>query len=114
MTTTVLAARLVDELPTFVGALPVSFDGDGYLAGSFPTGITTLNGVPVSASVRVHYRPAEGQPGDGMLVAFTTSAADGTWLISGLNPDLKYDVIGRLDGNNDVIAANVQPMTLGG
>ena len=51
---------------------------------------------------------------DGLLVASTESAADGTWIISGLNPDLKFDIIGRLDGQNDVIAANVQPMTLGG
>lgn len=88
--------------------------GDGYLSGSFPDGITTLNGVPVAATVRAHYRPAGGEPGDGLLVASTESAADGTWIISGLNPDLKFDIIGRLDGQNDVIAANVQPMTLGG
>jgi hypothetical protein len=88
--------------------------GDGYLSGSFPGGITTLNGVPVAATVRAHYRPAGGEPGDGLLVASTESAADGTWIISGLNPDLKFDIIGRLDGQNDVIAANVQPMTLGG
>lgn len=88
--------------------------GDGYLSGSFPDGITTLNGVPVAATVRAHYRPAGGEPGDGLLVASTESAADGTWIISGLNPDLKFDIIGRLNGQNDVIAANVQPMTLGG
>jgi len=88
--------------------------GDGYLSGSFPDGITTLNGVPVAATVRAHYRPAGGEPGDGLLVASTESAADGTWIISGLNPDLKFDIIGRLDGQNDVIAANVQPMPLGG
>lgn len=91
-----------------------AFAGAGYLAGSFPDGITTLNGVPVAAMVRVHYRPEEGEPGDGVLVAATTSGADGAWRIDGLNPALKYDIIGRLDGQNDVIAANVQPMTLGG
>ena len=85
------------------------FLGNGYLAGSFPDGITTLNGVPVAATVRVHYRPEEGEPGDGELVASTTSGADGTWLIAGLNPAFKYDIIGRLDGQNDVIAANVSP-----
>ena len=85
------------------------FLGNGYLAGSFPDGITTLNGVPVAATVRVHYRPEEGEPGDGELVASTTSGADGTWRIDGLNPALKYDIIGRLDGQNDVIAANVSP-----
>lgn len=88
---------------------PVSLRGNGYLAGSFPDGITTLNGVPVAATVRVHYRPIGGTFGDGDLIATTQSAADGTWRIDGLDPALKYDIIGRLDGQNDVIAANVSP-----
>jgi len=114
MTETVMAASLKDELKRMIDDLPVSFAGNGYLAGSFPDGITTLNGVPVAATVRVHYRPEEGVPGDGVLVASTESGADGTWRIDGLNPTLKYDIISRLDGQNDVIAANVQPVASGG
>lgn len=83
--------------------------GNGYLAGEYPDGTTTVEGAPQSATVRVLYRPGDGQVGDGMVVASTTSAADGTWRVDGLNPNLRYDVVGRKGGFNDVIVANVQP-----
>jgi hypothetical protein len=44
------------------------------------------------------------------LVAKTQSAPDGTWRVDGLNPNLRYDVVGRKDGFNDVIVSNVQPV----
>ena len=43
--------------------------GNGYLAGSFPGGITSVDGTPTRATVRVLYRAAEGALGDGHLVA---------------------------------------------
>ena len=86
------------------------FTGNGYLAGSFPGGITTVDGVPVSAEVRVEFRGDAGSISDGFVVAKTLSAPDGTWRVDGLNPALRYDVVGRKDGFNDVIVANVQPV----
>lgn len=86
--------------------------GIGYLAGEFPGGITTVEGVPVAATVRIIYRPASGETGDGSVVAEVQSAPDGSWLVAGLNPKLRYDVIGRLDGFNDVIASNVKPVDI--
>lgn len=83
--------------------------GAGYLAGAFPGGITTVDGVPVAATVRVLYRPRHGLPGDGLLVAQVQSAPDGTWRVEGLNPALRYDVVGRKAGLKDVIMSNVQP-----
>ena len=83
--------------------------GPGYLAGTFPGGITTVDAVPTSATVRILYRPAAGAPGDGVLVAETQSAPDGTWRVDGLNPSLRYDVVGRKAGLKDVIMSNVQP-----
>ena len=83
--------------------------GNGYLAGEYPGGTTTVEGAPQSATVRVLYRPAEGRLGDGVVVASTTSAPDGTWRVDGLDPTLRYDVVGRKGGFNDVIVANVQP-----
>lgn len=83
--------------------------GSGYLAGNFPEGITTVEGVPVAATVRIIYRPRSGEPGDGAVVAEVQSAYDGTWRVEGLRTDLRYDVVGRMDGYNDVIVANVQP-----
>lgn len=83
--------------------------GQGHLAGSFPGGITTVDGVPTAATVRVLYRPAAGQPGDGALVAEVQSAPDGSWRVDGLDPTLKFDVVGRKPWFNDVIMSNVSP-----
>lgn len=83
--------------------------GNGYLAGEFPDGITTVGGAPVAATVRVLYRPEAGEPGDGVVVAEVQSDPDGTWRVDGLNTALKYDVVGRKSGFNDVIMSNVQP-----
>ncbi len=70
--------------------------GDGYLAGEPPNGLTTVAGVPESAEVRVLLRCAGRH--DGALVAKTVSSNTGQWRIDGLDPDLKYDVVGRQDG----------------
>lgn len=84
-------------------------NGLGYFAGSFPDGLTTIKGVPVSASVRVLLRtPIQGY-GDGVVVASTQSAADGTWRIEGLHTHLKYDVVARHNNERDTIASNVSP-----
>ncbi|WP_295977994.1 hypothetical protein [uncultured Variovorax sp.] len=85
--------------------------GAGYLAGESPDGTTTVQGVPQSAVVRILYRPVSAAPGDGVVVAEVVSAADGTWRVDGLNPALKFDVVGRKNGHNDVIVANVSPST---
>ena len=84
--------------------------GAGYLSGEFPSGTTTVEGVPTQAEVRVLWRGPAGHPADGVLVAKTQSAPDGTWRVDGLNPDLRYDVVGRKGGFNDVIVSNVQPV----
>ena len=83
--------------------------GSAYLAGEYPSGITSADGVPTSSTVRVLYRPASGQQGDGVVVAEVKSAQDGTWRVDGLHPDYRYDVVGRLQGFNDVIMSNVAP-----
>lgn len=86
------------------------FTGNGYLAGEFPYGITTVEGAPVSATVRILYRPKTGTLYDGVVVAEVQSEPNGSWQVTGLNPDLRYDVVGRLAGRNDVVMANVKPM----
>lgn len=84
--------------------------GTGFLAGEFPGGATMVEGVPTQAEVRVLWRGPVGHPSDGTLVAKTQSAPNGTWRVDGLNPNLRYDVVGRKDGFNDVIVSNVQPV----
>lgn len=84
--------------------------GNGYLAGTFPDGITKVEGKPSPADIRVHFRPAAGQPGDGLLVASTTSDASGSWRIDGLDPTMKYDVVCRRPGYNDLVLSDVSPV----
>ncbi len=88
--------------------IPLERSGAGYLSGSFPDGVTSVDGAPVAATVRVLVR-SPGKQADGFVVVETQSLADGTWLVDGLPTRLKYDVIGRKNGFNDVIMANVSP-----
>lgn len=83
--------------------------GNGYIAGTFPSGLTQVNGVPTAATVRVLHRPLSGGFADGVVVAEVESAPDGTYLVEGLDPTLKFDVVGRKDGYADVIVSNVTP-----
>lgn len=81
---------------------------NGFLSGSYPSGVTTVNGAPVAATVRALLRSTDPAL-DGLVVAEVESAPSGIWRIEGLNPNLRYDVVGRKAGFNDVIMANVTP-----
>ena len=84
-------------------------DGAGYLAGTFPSGITSVDGAPTPATIRVLYRPQGGAHADGVVVETVVSAADGTWQVGSLDPSVRYDVVCRLNGHNDMIWSNVTP-----
>lgn len=86
------------------------FHGEGYLAGAHPSGVTTVDGVPQPVEVRVIWRAGTAHRSDGVIVKKTMSAPDGTWRVDGLDTSLRYDVIGRKGGFNDVIVSNVQPV----
>lgn len=96
------------QRPGFASARKPLF-GDGYLAGDAPDGTTTVEGTPTPITVRVVLRTPQGSAGDGLLVAETQSNAAGLWRVEGLNPLLRYDVIGRLLGKKDVIVSDVTP-----
>lgn len=84
-------------------------DLGGYLAGTLPDGVTRLDGAPVSATVRVSLRsPMHAL--DGLPIAEVVSAIDGTWRVDGLDPALRFDVVCRLEGFNDLILSNVSPV----
>lgn len=85
------------------------FSGDGYLAGEFPGGTTTVNGAPTAAEVRVVWRDPAGGAMDGYVVKRVTSAPGGTWRVTGLDTDQRFDIVGRLSGYNDVIQSSVAP-----
>lgn len=84
--------------------------GNGLLSGSFPLSLITQGGnLPSQANIRILYRPEQGASGDGYVVATTTCNADGTWQVSGLNENLKFDIVARIPGFNDVLISDVQP-----
>lgn len=102
--------RQVDQIWPFISGIlrPKPNSGAGYLAGEAPDGITTLRGAPVSAEVRVLLRTnITGHPNDGLLIASTISAVDGTWRIEGIDPGILVDVVFRLDGYNDILMSSV-------
>ena len=85
-----------------------SSNGDGYLAGKL-TGHDPIT----PAQIRILYRHAEqGALGDGYLVALTAVNSVGEWRVENLNPALRYDVVARREGYNDVITAGVQPLPM--
>lgn len=86
--------------------------GQGYLAGEFPGGTTTVEGAPTPAEVRAIWRGPAGHPADGAVCGYAQSGVSGTWLIQNLNESLKYDVVGRKEGFNDVIVAGVTPTSM--
>ena len=100
------------QRPGFALARKPLFGEEGLLSGSFPLSMVTQNGnLPSQSDVRILYRPNTGEPGDGILVATTICNADGTWQASGLNENLKYDIVARIPGFNDVLISDVQPVT---
>lgn len=85
------------------------FTGPGYFAGESPEGLTTVAGIPVPAQVQVLWRDPADPTGAETLVAQTTSAANGTWQITNLNPGLQYVVRGIKTGFNDVTVVGAMP-----
>lgn len=86
-----------------------TLSGIGYFKSTFPEHITSVDGVPVSADVRVLLRNHPNKDYDMLVVAKTQSANDGTWEVRGLNPNFKYDVIARYTGYNDLIMSDLTP-----
>lgn len=88
---------------------PVEWRGQGYLQGQYPDSIALKGTQPVQATIRAVLRSNDG-PGDGQLIATTTALANGSWKIEGLNHNLTFDIIARLQGCQDVIVPGVKPV----
>ena len=80
--------------------------GDGYFAGEYPGGTTTVEGAPVSAAVLVYQRDS------GQLIAQTESSQSGEWIVTGVDLSKAHDIVGRKEGFNDVIVSNVMPTSM--
>jgi len=102
----IVRSRIMSKLPRFMA----KDRNDGFLSSEYPDFITSVENVPASCEIRVLLRRENWQFGDGKVVAITTSAPDGTWIVTGLNPELRYDVVCRHADYNDMILSNVQPV----
>lgn len=85
------------------------FTGPGFFAGEAPDGLTTIAGTPTSAQVRVYWRDPADPDAPDVLVAQTTSAPDGAWRITGLNPALRYVVRAQKSQFDDVTVVGAAP-----
>lgn len=83
--------------------------GQGYFSSSFPDYLITVEGRPASGVIRVLLRTPRIPESDGCLVATTTADVAGQWRIDGLDADMRYDVVCRVEGYNDIIFSNVKP-----
>ena len=81
-----------------------NFSGPFRLAGDAPDGLVLSNGSPAARPVRVYHR------GTGELIAEVTSAADGTWQVTGLSDasDLDVQIMGTETGERDVLVPKVR------
>lgn len=87
---------------------PLRQVGVGYLAGTYPNGVTSVEGVPAPVTVTVRARAPESYF-DGFKVAEVLSAADGSWRVDGLSPAMRFDVVCRHAGYNDLILSDITP-----
>ena len=85
------------------------FVGTGFFSGEAPDGLTTVYGDPIPADVFVYWRDPDDPMAQEVLVGATKSALDGTWLITGLNYNLRYVVRARASGFDDVTVVGVVP-----
>lgn len=110
MTDYLLRQPVLYKKPRFGASLArrvKNFHGTGYLGGDYPFQ-TKVEGVPTSVEIRVLWRGYGDD--DGYLVATTMSKPDGTWRVDNLSPNLKYDVVARRSGFNDLIMTDVTPI----
>lgn len=103
--------------PPSDGVVDVSLDrllidvsGGGVLSSNYPNAIVTDKGVPTSSLITITLRCSFSEMLDGLVVARTTSAQDGTWLVGNLNQLLSFNVISSKLGRNDVIVSDVNPV----
>lgn len=81
--------------------------GTGFLAGEAPHGLTTIEGMPTSATVQAIWR--DPVTGEEVLAGSTESGLDGTWRITNLNHEQPFVVRAIKPGLNDVTVVGVEP-----
>ncbi len=99
----ILADGYTPSLNAILPKNDLILSGSGYLGGDFPDYVTKVEGVPTKTEILVFERSTS------QLVQHIKTEITGSWRVSDLNPDLRFDVICRFDGYKDEVISGVQP-----
>lgn len=80
--------------------------GGAYLGGDYPNGSVKDDGVPSAGEVSVLYRSDDPILG-GATIAKVSAPTSGEWRVSGLQPNVPFDVVARKPNRKDVIVSEV-------
>lgn len=81
----------------------------GYLAGSSPDGLVTVNAAPAEASVQVSVRYPGDYQLDGLVVTTVRSNGSGEWEVGPLFAGAKYTVVGFYPDYRPVAHSPITP-----
>lgn len=89
------------------GAKPVwspDYSGQGYLAGTLPSAIVTVNGIPSPRPLECRHRKSR------LTITVVMSNPDGSFRINGMDPLQEYEILARDTGliYNDVVISRVK------
>lgn len=80
--------------------------GGTYLGGDYPDGALKDDGVPSAGEVSVLYRSDDPILG-GATIAKVSAAQSGEWRVSGLQPNIPFDIVARKPNRKDVVVSDV-------
>lgn len=80
--------------------------GGTYLGGDYPDGSVKDDGVPSAGEVSVLYRSEDPILG-GVTIAKVLAAQSGEWRVSGLQPNVPFDVVARKPNRRDALVSSV-------
>lgn len=80
--------------------------GGTYLGGDYPDGSVKDDGVPSAGEISVLYRSDDPILG-GATIAKASAPQSGEWRVSGLQPNVPFDVVARKPNRKDVVVSSV-------
>ena len=84
--------------------------GNTYLGGDYPDGAIKDDGVPSTGEVSILYKSDDPILG-GVTIAKVSAAQSGEWRVSGLQPNVPFDVVARKPNRKDVVVSGVMGVT---
>lgn len=94
------------SIPSKFGWKP-NFSGTGVLSGIAIDTPNAPNPTPVEIRVLIRH---ENPDLDGLLIYKTSTTVGAAFSFANVDPNLRYDIIGRMEGRRDQIVSNVKPL----